>query len=195
MPRVLANPNRMTFEEYLKFEERADTKHEFVDGFIFAMAGANNKHNVISGNIFVFARVAARTTQCRAYMNDMKLRTPEPDSQGYYPDVLVTCTPDDFNTNVKTTACFIAEVLSKSTEDVDRGEKWQNYRKLSSLQAYILVSQKQRYVETYKRMGDGSWRYEVLENDGTLNLPCINASITLSEIYEDVDFSKQDDSE
>lgn len=195
MPRVLANPNRMTFEEYLEFEKRAETKHEFVDGFIFAMAGANNKHNLISGNIFTLARVASRKTQCLAYMNDMKLRTPEPDSQGYYPDVLVICTPEDFNANVKTTACLIVEVLSKSTEDVDRGEKWQNYRKLSSLQAYVLVSQKQRYVEIYRRMADGSWRYEVLEKDGTLDLPCINASMTLDEIYEDVDFIKQDDSE
>jgi Uma2 family endonuclease len=195
MPRVLAHPKRMTFEEYLEFEEHAETKHEFVDGFIFAMAGANNRHNIISGNVFAFARVAARTAQCRAYMNDMKLRTPEPERHGYYPDVLVTCTPDDFNTNVKTTACFIVEVLSKSTEDVDRGEKWQNYRKLPSLQAYILVSQKQRYVEIYRRMTDGSWRYEVLENEGTLELPCVNASMTLDDIYEDVDFSVQDDSE
>ena len=185
----------MTFEEYLEFEERAEAKHEFVDGFIFAMAGANNAHNLISGNIFAIARAAARITQCRAYMNDMKLRTPEPESQGYYPDVLVVCTPDDFNTNVKTTACFIVEVLSKSTEDVDRGEKWQNYRKLSSLQAYVLVSQKQKYVEIFRRMADGSWRYEALENNETLDLPCINASMTLDDIYEDVDFSAREDSE
>jgi Uma2 family endonuclease len=185
----------MTFEEYLEFEKHAEVKHEFVDGFIFAMAGANNKHNIISGNVFALARVAARATQCRAYMKDMKLRTPEPDSHGYYPDVFVTCDSDDFNTNVKTTACFIAEVLSTPTEDIDRGEKWQNYRKLSSLQAYVLVSQKQRYVEIYKRMTDGSWRYDALENDGILELPCVNASMTLDDIYEDVDFSVQDDSE
>jgi Uma2 family endonuclease len=185
----------MTFEEYLEFEKRAEMKHEFVDGFIFAMAGANNTHNVISGNVFLNIGLAARAAKCRAYINDMKLRTPEPEGHGYYPDVFLTCNSDDLNTDVKTTACFIVEVLSKSTEDVDRGEKLQNYRKLSSLQAYILVSQKQKYVEIYRRMADGSWRYEVLENDGTLDLPCINASITLDEIYEDVDFSKQDDSE
>jgi Uma2 family endonuclease len=125
----------------------------------------------------------------------MKLRTPEPDSHGYYPDVFVTCETDDFNTNVKTTACFIVEVLSTSTEDVDRGEKWKNHRKLSSLQAYVLVSQKQKYVEIYKRMSDDSWRYEVLENDGTLELPCVNSLMTLDDIYEDLDLSVVDDSE
>lgn len=195
MPRVLANPNRMTFEEYLEVEKRAETKHEFVDGFVFAMAGANNAHNVIRGNVFLKVGSAARVAKCRAYINDMKLRTPEPESHGYYPDVFVTGDLDDLNTDVKTTACFIVEALSKSTEDIDRGEKWQNYRKLSSLQTYVLVSQKQRYVEIYRRLADGSWRYEVLENDGTLELPRINASITLEEIYEDVDFSARDDTE
>ncbi|MGL4611787.1 MAG: Uma2 family endonuclease [Trueperaceae bacterium] len=192
MPRVLANPNQMTFGEYLELEKRAETKHEFVDGFIFAMAGANNKHNLISGNLFASARVAARNTQCRAYTSDMKLRTPEPNSHGYYPDVLVTCTPDDFNTDVKTTACLIVEVLSKSTEDIDRGEKLQNYRKLPTLQAYILVSQKKRYVEVYRRMNDNTWLYETLEDTGSLELPCLNHFISLDEIYEDIDFSAQD---
>ncbi len=190
MPRVLASPKRMTFEEYLEFEKHADIKHEFVDGFVFAMAGANNVHNVISGNIFLKVGNAARAAKCRAYINDMKLRTPEPDNEGYYPDVFVTCDTDDFETNVKTTACFIVEVLSKSTEDVDRGEKWQNYRKMNSLKAYILVSQKQKYIEVYRLMSDGTWRYEALENEGTLELPCLNTSLTLAEIYEDVDFTK-----
>jgi Uma2 family endonuclease len=144
MLRVLAHPQRMTFEEYLEFEKCAETKHEFVDGFIFALAGANNAHNVISGSVFLNVGVAARAAQCRAYINDMKLRTPKPDSHGYYPDVFVTCETDDFNANVKTTACFIVEVLSKSTEDVDRDKKLQN---------------------------------------------------SLDEIYEDVDFGKQEDSE
>ncbi len=193
MPRVLASPKQMTFGEYLEFEKRAETKHEFVDGFIFAMAGANNIHNVISSNIFLKVGVAARAAKCRAYINDMKLRTPEPETRGYYPDVFVTCDPDDFNTDIKTTACFILEVLSKSTEDIDRGEKWQNYRKRASLQAYLLVSQNQRYAEMYSRMADGSWRYEALENDGTLELPCVNTSITLEEIYEDVDCTARDD--
>jgi Uma2 family endonuclease len=193
MPRILADAKRMTFEEYLEFERRADTKHEFVDGFVFAMAGANNIHNTISGNIFFVAKAGARKTRCRAYSSDMKLRTPEPEGKGYYPDVFVTCDDSDFDTDVKSTACFIVEVLSKSTEDIDRGEKWQNYRKLNSLQAYILVSQKQKYVEVYRLMPDGTWRYEVLEGEGALDFPCINASITLEEIYEDVNFTKSEE--
>jgi Uma2 family endonuclease len=188
MPRVLAHPKQMTFEEYLEFEKNSEIRHEFVDGFVFAMAGATNVHNTLSGNIFFAAKAGARNTNCRAYVSDMKLHTPEPEGKGYYPDVFVTCDRDDFDTNVKTTARFIAEVLSKSTEDIDRGEKWQNYRKINSLKAYILVSQKQKYIEVYRLMTDGTWRYEVLESEGTLELPCINTSVTVEEIYENVTF-------
>jgi Uma2 family endonuclease len=138
------------------FEKTAETKHEFVDGFVFVVADANNAHNLIAGNVFFGAKSGARKTDCRVYSSDMKLRTPEPDGKGYYPDVLVTCDKDDFDNDIKTTACFIVEVLSKSTEDIDRGEKWQNYQKLKSLQAYMLVSQKQKFVEVYQKMADGS---------------------------------------
>jgi Uma2 family endonuclease len=193
MPRVLAHPKQMTFEEYLEFERQAETRHEFVDGFVFAMAGANNAHNTIAGNIFVTAKLAANKAHCRAYVNDMNLHTPEPEGKGYYPDVFVTCNTDDYETDVKTTACFIIEVLSKSTEDIDRGEKWQNYRKINSLKAYILISQKQKYVEVYRLMADGTWRYEVLESEGTLELPCINTSVTIEEIYENVIFKKDEE--
>jgi Uma2 family endonuclease len=194
MPRVFKEAKRMSFEEYLEFEENADVRHEFVDGFVFAMAGANNAHNTIAGNIFVVSKVAADQKNCRAYINDMKLCTPEPDAKGYYPDVFVTCSEDDFEADVKTTACFIVEVLSKSTEDIDRGEKWKHYRKLTSLKAYLLISQRQKYVEIYRLMQDGSWRYEVLESEGTVELPCINASLSLETLYQNVTF-KRDDSE
>lgn len=181
----------MSFEEYLEFEKSSETRHEFVDGFVFAMAGANNAHNTIAGNVFVLSQIAANKAECRAYISDMKLRTPESEGKGYYPDVFVTCDKNDFDTDVKTTACFIVEVLSKSTEDIDRGEKWQNYRKFTSLKAYILISQKQKYVEVYRLMPDGSWRYDALENQGLIDLPCINTSISLEEIYQNVIFKEE----
>jgi Uma2 family endonuclease len=191
MPRILENAKQMTFEEYLEFEKTSEVRHEFVDGFVFAMAGANNAHNVISGNIFASIHSATRKAKCQAYMNDMKLRTPG--DKGYYPDVLVVCEKDDLNTNVKTTACFIVETLSDSTQDIDRGEKWENYRKTQTLQSYILVSQKKKLIEVYKRQRDGSWLYSVLEHDNDLlPLPCINLELSLGEIYENVDFSTQE---
>jgi Uma2 family endonuclease len=189
MPRVLASPKRMTFEEYLEFEQCAETKHEFVDGFVFAMAGATDRHNHLTGSIFARAYLAALNTQCYIYKENMKLRTP--DGTGYYPDVFAVCDANDADAMVKTTACFIVEVLSDSTEDLDRGEKWGRYQKLPSLQRYILVSQETKRLEVYTRQQDHTWLYEVLEDEDRLKLPCINASITLSEIYERVTFNKQ----
>jgi Uma2 family endonuclease len=190
MPRVLENAKQMTFEEYLEFEQSSEVRHEFVDGFVFAMAGANNAHNVIAGNIFAGIHASARKAACRAYMNDMKLKTPS--EKGYYPDVFITCDEHDLDTNVKSTACFIVEVLSKSTQDIDRGEKWENYRKIQTLQSYILIAQKKKQVEIYRRQQDGTWRYEVLEDEGILSLPCISLQVSLEEIYENVNFSQQE---
>lgn len=190
MPRVLANAKQMTFEEYLEFEKTAQARHEFVDGFIFAMAGGTDNHNSITLNIATTIKPKARAGTCRVFSSDMTLLTPN--GIGYYPDVFVTCQEDNDGSRVKRFPCFVVEVLSKSTEDIDRGEKWENYRKIHTLQSYILVSQKKALVEVYKRQQDGSWIYSVLENEGTLELPCINAALTLEQIYEDIDFSKQE---
>jgi Uma2 family endonuclease len=187
--RVLKEAKRMSFEEYLEFEKTTEIRHEFVDGFVFAMAGATDTHNRLTGIIFSRAYLAVLETQCMVYKENMKLQTPA--SVGYYPDVFAVCDPNDVNAPVKRTSCFIVEVLSKFTEDIDRGEKWLRYQTIPSLQSYVLVSQKTRRLEVFKRQHDSSWRYEFLE-EGKLELPCINLSITLDEIYERVIFTEED---
>ncbi len=186
MPRVTTNTKSFTFEEYLELEQQHEIRHEFVDGFMFAMAGASDEHNLISLNIAAAARAATRNTNCRAYHTDMKLKTPN--GIGYYPDVFITCDDDDKGQKVKQSPCLIIEVLSPSTEDIDRGEKWLNYQKASSLKMFILVRQNQKFLEIYKRNPDGTWQYTVLEENGTLEFACANFSMTLEEIYEDVIF-------
>lgn len=172
----------MTVTEYLEFETTAETKHEFVDGFVFAMAGASENHNLIAGNILSRLRPAARGTQCRVYIADMKLRV---GNVFYYPDVFISCDATDLGSHIKTQACVIIEILSDSTGDIDRGEKLIHYRKLSSLEAYILVSQQRQLIEVYRRMDDGSWRHDILE-EGSFQLPCLDASLNIADIYEDV---------
>ncbi len=186
MPRVATNTKPLTFEEYLELEEHQEIRHEFVDGFMFAMAGASDEHNLISLNIATAARAATRGTTCRAYHTDMKLQTPN--GIGYYPDVFITCDDDDKGKKVKQSPCLIIEVLSPSTEDIDRGEKWLNYQKSSSLKMYVLVRQDQKFLETYKRNPDGTWQYAILEENGRLEFSCVDFSMTLEEIYEDVIF-------
>ena len=184
MPRA-SDAKRMTVEEYLKFEETAQIKHEFVDGFVFAMAGASEEHNLICINLASLLRAAVRGSSCSAYVSDMKLQV---EDRFYYPDLLLSCDDEDKGKSIKAHPCLIIEVLSKSTSDIDRGEKLYQYRKLSSLKAYVLISQDKRFIEIYRSQQDGSWRYETLE-EGTFTLPCLDLSLKLDDVYEDVSLS------
>jgi Uma2 family endonuclease len=186
MPRVATNTKPLTFEQYLELEENQATRHEFVDGFMFAMAGASDNHNLISLNIASAARAATRGSSCRAYHTDMKLRTPN--GVGYYPDIFITCADDDKGKKVKHHPCLIIEVLSPFTEDIDRGEKLFNYQKCASLRMYVLVRQDKKFLEIYKRNLEGKWEYSILEEDGSLEFACAGFTMTLDEIYEDVIF-------
>jgi Uma2 family endonuclease len=182
-----SNEQPLNFAEYLLIEEHHHTRHEYVDGFMFAMAGASNRHNVIAGNIFAYLRSAARGSDCQAYMSDMKLRTPN--DVGYYPDVMLSCDSGEREANIKRQPCLIVEVLSKSTETLDHTEKWLNYQKIERLQLYLMVHQDHPAIESYQRQHDGSWRYQKLEDTGHIIFPCLEATMTLAEIYEDVNFA------
>lgn len=186
MPRP-AEAQRMSAEDYLRFEATADTKHEFVDGFVFAMAGAGDKHNIITLNIGALLRAAARGTACRAYVADMKLGVPG--GIYYYPDALLTCDEADVGADIKRHPRLVAEVLSESTADIDRGEKLLNYRKLPSLRGYLLVSQTKALLELYHQ-DEGGWRHDIIEG-GAFRLPCLGLEPTLADVYEDTGIGQQ----
>jgi Uma2 family endonuclease len=171
----------LTFEDYLSFEETVTEKHEFVHGEIFAMAGATERHNRLAGRFYAML-LAAEDGKCRTYFSDMKLRTPN--DVGYYPDVLVVCDDSDDHPLVKRKPCLIIEVLSESTEAIDRGEKLGNYRLFESLEAYVLVNQHVNRLEVYRRFDHSSWRYEVYEVDDALILPCVGLEPTVNQLYQ-----------
>lgn len=132
----------VTFEEYLKLEQGSPVNHEFVHGEMFMLAGTSSRHNRLAGRLYA-RLLEAEAGTCQTFFADIKVRTPDPNGAGYYPDVLVTCDEDD-DPYVKCKPCLIAEVLSPSTEAVDRGEKLLNYQKIERLQAYVLLSQDPR---------------------------------------------------
>ena len=170
----------LSFEQYLEFERSATEKHEFVDGQLFMMAGASDRHNRLT--LALATRFfSTEVPPCRAFMSDMKVETPT--GQGYYPDVLVVCDETDDHPYVKRRPCLIIEVLSASTEAVDRGEKLNSYRLFESLQVYLLVNQEVRRLELLRRAEDGSWRYDVFEAGDTLTLPCGNVEVVVDELY------------
>ncbi len=187
---ALSESSPLTPEEYLELEQKQDIKHEYIDGEIYAMAGASDVHVTIAGNIFALLRNHVRGSNCRVYISDMKVRL-ETLNRFYYPDVLVTCDSKDQETN--TYKCYpklIIEVLSDSTEAFDRGDKFIDYQSLDSLEEYVLINTKQQRIECFRKNEQALWVLEVYHAQcETFMLKSINFQVNLTEIYEDVSFS------
>jgi len=174
-------------QEYLEGEQLSEIRHEYLAGQVYAMAGAGEKHNLIAGNLFFHLRAAARGKECKVFISDMKVRVEHNDAF-YYPDVMVTCDPQDTEPLYKHLPCLIVEVLSSTTESIDRREKLIAYRTLPSLRYYLLVSQDKRQVEFFTRAPDNCWLTAIVKNTGTIEILCdsFEAVFSLDDIYEDV---------
>lgn len=175
----------LSVDEYLAGEPASEIRHEFVDGEVHAMAGAGETHNLIAGNVFSLLHGAARGGPCRVFISDMRVRVAAWNAF-YYPDILVACEPSDTQPYFKESPCLIVEVLSPSTEGIDRREKLLAYRTLASLREYVLIAQDKRRVEVYRHAADGAWSLEILGEGDPLHLHCVSASLSLDEVYEDV---------
>jgi Uma2 family endonuclease len=179
----------LSHREYLEGEQRSDIRHEYLAGQVFAMAGAGENHNRISLNIAFHLRAATRGKPCGVFISDMKLRVEQNDAY-YYPDVMLTCDPADSESLYKRSPCLVVEVLSPSTEAIDRREKLMACRHLPSLRYYLLVAQEKRQVECYMRDAENRWRLTVCDNEGegALEIVCgdLKVNFSLDDIYEDV---------
>ncbi len=182
---------RFTAADYLEGEMHGTVRHEFVDGEVYAMAGAGEAHNLIAGNVFARLRSAVRGGACRVFISDMKLHVAAWNAF-YYPDVMVVCNTTDNHTHYKESPSVIVEVLSDSTAGIDRREKLLAYRTLASLREYVLIAQDQRQVDVYRRTADGTWLQESLGGDDAdrLQLESVVLEMSMAEIYEDVVFMK-----
>jgi Uma2 family endonuclease len=177
----------LTPEDYLRLEESGEIKHEYVDGEIYAMAGASRRHNMIAINATLRLKGQARGTGCEAYTSDVKIYVAEQNSF-YYPDAMLVCAEDDDHSHYVTRPCIVVEVISPSTASIDRREKLMAYRKIASLSAYLMVEADRRQVDYVLRGADGTWRSGTLEENDILNLNCAGhpVALCLDDIYEDV---------
>ena len=172
----------LSLEAYLEQERSATVKHEYAAGHTYAMAGASERHNGIALNLAAFLHGATRDRPCRAFVSDMRVAI---DQVVYYPDLMVCCETDDSDPWLKRAPCLVIEILSESTERIDRGEKLYNYRRIPTLRAYLLVSQDAMRVEVYRRDGADDWRHEVHEGaEARILLDCPPAELALAQIYE-----------
>ncbi|NCS43790.1 MAG: Uma2 family endonuclease [Microcystis aeruginosa BS11-05] len=182
---ALSNYNNLTPEEYLQFEEKSPIKHEYIEGQIYAMAGTTDIHNIIGLNFTFIIRNHLRGSDCRVYFADVKVRL-EKRNHFYYPDIIVTCDDRDRETaTYKSFPKLIIEVLSDSTEAFDRGDKFNDYQTLESLQEYVLVNSKHQRVETFRRGEQGLWILQTYQQE-SFSLQSINLTASFQDLYEDV---------
>jgi Uma2 family endonuclease len=172
-------------EEYLEGEKFSEIKHEYIDGQVYAMAGASDGHVTVSMNVSMLLRNHLRGGGCRVYMLDMKAQI-DVINRYFYPDVMVTCdTRDKEFEYFKCYPCLIIEVLSESTEGYDRGKKFASYRHLESLQEYVLISPDRMSVECFRRNEDRQWVLYPYEKE-EVHLASVDFRCAIAEIYEDV---------
>jgi Uma2 family endonuclease len=186
---VSPQPPYLTPEEYLQIEEKSDIKHEYIDGYIYAMAGALEPHVTIALNLATLLRNHVRGSGCRVYISDMKARI-EKQNRYYYPDVMVTCDVRDKQTPAyKQFLCIIIEVLSDSTEAFDRGDKFDDYQQIETLKEYVLINTKRQKIDIFRRTKEGLWILQSYTPEQPLfKLESIHFETTLEILYEDVTF-------
>jgi Uma2 family endonuclease len=172
-------------DEYLEAEKDAAMRHEYVAGQIFAMAGASDAHNTIALNFASRARSDLRSSSCRVYISDMKVWI-EAVQAFYYPDVVVTCDPEDNGEYSKKKPCLIVEVTSPTTTVMDHREKLQAYRKIPSLREYVMMAQHEMLVEIYRLDSRGHWWFETYGPEQSFALESVNLEIAVKDLYEGV---------
>ena len=172
----------VSLDEYLSFEENSKTKHELIDGEIIAMTGASRHHVLITGNIFRHIANHLAESHCQVFQSDMKLKT---EFDCYYPDVFVSCDKNDLDEQISKQPLIIIEVLSKSTEHIDRGIKLDSYLQLSNLQEYVLVHQDKMHLMIFKRVKQ-NWQLSLLEKNNILELDSINIRVPVTDLYTKV---------
>lgn len=172
----------MSVEDYRAFERASPVKHEYVGGHLYAMVGVSRRHSRIAGNIFAVLREAARGTACRVHQSDMQV--PVPDGPYYYPDVVVSCGDEPQDPYLEDEPCLIVEVLSPHTALTDRREKLIAYRKLASLQAYLIVEQEGTSIERHFRDESGRWLSELID-EGDIVVPCpLGTELMVADVYD-----------
>jgi Uma2 family endonuclease len=173
-------------DEYLRWESDQAEKHEYFRGEVFAMVGASRRHVTVALNLSGLLLQHLRGTTCRAYMSDMKLRI-EAANAYFYPDVIVTCDSSDHAAESYLTApVLIAEVLSRSTEAYDRGEKFAAYRLIQSLREYVLVDSDTRSIEIYRLDAARRWVLFEPNPEGEFRLESVDLLVSSRQVFENV---------
>lgn len=188
-PAVAYGSQKFTVEEYLAMEEAAMEKHEYYRGEIFAMSGSKVPHNRISGNVYAALHQKLKGKKCRPYNSDQRIHI-ESNTLFTYPDISVVCGEDvtlnNDNWNILNPVVII-EVLSPSTKNYDRGEKFMLYRDIPTLKEYILIDSGCIHIEAFRLNAAYRWELEEYNSiEDQLHIKAVNEVIPVAEIYDGV---------
>jgi len=185
---------KLTPEEYLAFERRSEERHEYVNGELFAMSGASERHNQIVVNLSGEIRTQFKARSCKVYTNDMRIRIPGT-ARYTYPDVAALCDVarfEDKELDTLTNPALIIEVLSASTEAYDRGLKFEEYRHIETFVEYVLVAQTKPHIEQFRRQTDGQWLFSTTSGlESFIDFASVGCRLSLAEIYDKVEFGPE----
>ena len=171
---------RLTPAEYLALERDSETRHELVDGYLYAMTGGSDRHDEIAGNLFAALHAHLRGSGCRVHGSNLKVRVGD---DFYYPDLFVRCAGERGEPYYKTDPVLIAEVLWPRTQRYDRGDKRLAYQSLPTLREYLLISQDEPRVELLRRTDAGWEQARVSAASAVLRLESVGLDLPLSELY------------
>lgn len=174
----------ITAAEYLEGELRSETRHEFVDGRVYAMAGASRKHNEICGDVYSVLRNHLRGGPCRTYIEAVKVQIADDLGEAYYyPDVFVACEPGDDDSHVVHNPKLIIEVLSESTSRIDRSDKLTNYKRIATVEEIVLIEQDWPEILVFRR--SERWKRNLYTRFETMiRLDSIGYAAPLSTFYQ-----------
>ena len=187
---VIPQRDLISVEDYLAGELESDVKHEYLGGYVYAMAGAKNKHNRLGARIIGSLYGQLRDSSCEVYTSDTKVYVdyPKPRHERfYYPDVVVVCDSSDDEQSYQENPVLIAEVISDSTRRTDEIEKLDAYRTIPSLRLYLLVEPDVPRIVVHRRVGD---EFKIEQHEGleaTIPLPEIDAQLPLRDLYQSAD--------
>ncbi len=177
---------KLTLEAYLAWENDQPERHEFHRGEVFAMVGGRRVHGTVVGNLFGLLRDATKGSPCRVFSETMKVQ-PAADTI-LYPDVFVTCDPDDLRTEIIFSAPkLIIEVLSPSTQAYNRSQKFALYRRMASLQEYALVDPDTRRIEVFRIGADGLWVLHDMSERDVLTLASVGCEMKMADVFDGVE--------
>ena len=186
---AIENRRTMTVEAYFQLEANdPETRYEYIDGHVYAMAGGTANHDTIKSNIHRILWNLLHGSKCRVYSSDMKVYISE--TRYFHPDVTVTCDPRDRGTiQAIQSPRLVVEVLSPTTELTDRTWKLKNYRAHPTIEEYVLVDSQSFKIEIYHKENN-KWIYEAFENTDDITLYSLGVHFSLADAYIDVEFEE-----